>query len=244
MQDGGHQTDIEVAPVPVGRGQRLQHPARLDRAQAPAALILIRSGYVAVGDEVHALFEQLAYRVFAGAGPGKADPGVRVRQPCAQREGVDARRYAVDGVAGNIAYAVGLCHRSGYGPGYELSLVDAAVIGAHAGVGHGDGAVEHLYVRVLRRELAAGGDQRRGRGEDDLRTVLGGLFHDGVHVAVRLEIVGLHRDLAAHGLFHRAAAQVVARYPVAVDGVGPVYEGHVQVVRQEDRAEDTVEYAL
>ena len=97
---------------------------------------------------------------------------------------------------------------------------------------------------MTRGELAAGGDEGRGGGEDDLRAVLGGLLHDGVHVAVGFEVVAADGDLAAHGRLEGAAAEVVTGYPVAVDGVRAVYEGDVQVVREEDGAEDAVEDAF
>lgn len=97
---------------------------------------------------------------------------------------------------------------------------------------------------MLRGQLAAGGDKRSCGGKDDLCALVHGLFHDGVDIAVGLKVVDADGDLAAHGLLHGAAAQVVPGYPVAVDGVRPVYEGDAYVVRHKYGAEDAVEYAL
>src|SRR5699024_9007078 len=122
-------------------------PAGLDGAQTPASLGLARGRYVAVGYYVNPLLQQAADGVLAYAGPGETHAGVGVREPGAEGEGVDPGGDAEDGVAGDVADAVGFRHRPGDGAGDELALVDAGVIGAHAGVGHGDGAVEYLYLR-------------------------------------------------------------------------------------------------
>ena len=96
----------------------------------------------------------------------------------------------------------------------ELGFIDTAVIGAHAGVGHGDRAVQDLHARVCGRRAAAGVDQRRGRGEDHLRTVLHRLLKERVRVAGLIGGIRLRCDFTGKRLFGKNPSLLVRADPV------------------------------
>ena len=238
------ETHIELAPVPHGGENGRERAVGLRAAETVSLVRLPLGRDVAVGDHVAALGAQLGDGVLRHAGPAQHDLRVRIRQRGAEREGVDPGGHAVDGVAGDIAEAAGLRHRAGDGAGDELAFIDAAVIGAHAGEGHGHRAVEDLAVGMLRGRPAAGADERGRRGEDHLRPVLDG----GVEERVRLRAleggIGLYAQLVAQDFLQAHSALFVRVDPGALLARAVVDEGHVQMAGQQHRVDQLGEDAL
>ena len=184
--------------------------------------------HIPVGDDGNALAEQFLHRIAFQTGPFQLDPGGGVGEANAQREGVDARNGADDGVVGHVADAAFLGHGSGDSAGDELALMDAGVIGAYACVGHGQGAVEHPHLRILGSDLAASADHGRRGGKDHLRAVRHGFFHGFESILVGA-LVDEGGHFVAHDGLEVLPAQLVGSDPRALFGGKGMDEGHIQV---------------
>ena len=209
-----------------------------DGAQAPGLAHAVGRRHVAVGDERGAALRQRVYGVLVHAGPAEPDLRIGICQLRAEGEGVDGGRYAQDRIAGDIADGPAAAERAGDGAGDELALIDAAVVGAHPRVGHGDGAAQHPHVGVRGGDLAARADERRRGAEDDLRAVADGFLHHRLRVL--RAIVGLAVHALAEHRLDILPPEVVGVRPVALFRQMVADEGEVQPAG-EHRLDDTAD---
>ena len=185
-------------------------------------------GGVPVGDDGDAAADQLLHRLRLHTAPAQLDPGPGIGQLHPQGEGVDARRHPHDGVVGHKADHILLGHGACHSAGDKLGFIQAAVVHPHAGVGQGQGAVEHLYIAVLGSDAAAGADHAGGGGEDQLCPLLHCLLHGGVIVLI-LRLVHLDAHLVAQLLLQVLPPVVVSPGPGAGFGVEAIDESDLDM---------------
>ena len=229
----GKQFFIERAPVPERRGKRLRRAVVLNADQPVGRLRRFRREPLPVADDVDAVLQKRRKWVAFRAGPAKLHHRPRVHEPCAERKRVDAGGHAEDRRGRDIAdpVAVRACARNDARE--ELGLIDTAVIGAHAGVGHGDRTVQDLHIRVRGCGAAACVDERRRRGKDHLRAVLDRLHKERVRRMFGVGDIRLRRDPARERFLGKQPPLLVSADPVR--GLGRVFvkERRRKVRRQE-----------
>ena len=186
---------------------------------------------VTVADNVHSPVQQRLDRVVFQAAPLKAHFGTGVCEPDAQGEGVYGAYRTHYRITRHVAYPVFPSHRTGYGSGDVLALVDPAVIAPHSRVGEGEGAVVNGHVLMLRGDPAAGVDQVGSGGEYHVRPVGNGLLHAAQSIAPGQ--VTAHGEIRVGALPQVVFALLVGGRPGAGGGVEIVYERRVQFARPE-----------
>ena len=220
---------IEDSPLPGGGGQRQLRAVfqNLIRAPFPCPGSPAVTQSLPVGDHIHILTFKQASAV--GTGPVELDPCPGIGHAGADGKSIDACRDTEDRVVCHIADVVGPGHGAGNGAGQEFALVDAAVVGTHTTVGHGEGAVQHPHIGILCRDLSAGLDQRRRGGKDDLRAFGHSLFHGSIRFPRYNTAVGADGHFLTHDALQIHAAHIVGGHPGALIRRAHVDKGHMQM---------------
>ena len=185
---------------------------------------------VVAGDHRDAVLLEIAFHIQALFGrPLQVDLHPGIHHLGAQRKGIDGGGHAVGGVGGHIADLVVVGHGARNGADQVFGLVDAAVVGAHAGMGHPQRTVQNLDVGMDYRRLEGRVDQLGCGGENHVAAVRNGPLDGRFAVGFRDHVVVTHRlHPVAQGLFQLAPAELVAVGPHGGHGVLLMYKTHLQ----------------
>ena len=200
---------------------------------------IVFKGGIPVGNSPDSLFQKFLGGITGYAGPLQFDFCVRIGQLGAQSKGIDGRGYAVDRIGSHIANAIILAHGTGNGAGDKLSLIDAAVIGAHGSIGLVKCAVQKPHLGIFHRCFHTGLNQLRCCGKDHLCPVRYSLLNQlsGYFRSVGI-VVSTRCDRLTQSLLQISAAMLMGTGPVAGIPAILMNKGHIQMIHALEYLQD------